>query len=219
MNLLTYPDADMLMIDLANKLAGELESALLHQERATFAVPGGTTPGPLFDELCAADLDWGRVDVILTDERLVPPDHPRSNERLLKERLLVGRAEAAQFHRLVPEGNEIEPVVAKLTGLLPVSVLLLGMGADMHTASLFPGSPDLEAALSRNAPPVMQVAASGDLEPRITLTAPVLRGAITTHLLILGQEKRDALDTARKATPSKAPVSLVLGDAEIHWAP
>ncbi len=219
MNLITYPDCDMMFIDLANKLAGELETALFHNDRVSFAVPGGTTPGPVFDELCAADLDWSRVDVILTDERQVPPDHDRSNQRLLRERLFVSRAEAANFVRLVPEGDDASEEIARLSELLPIDVAVLGMGADMHTASLFPGSPDLASALDRRAPPLMKVAASEGLEDRITLTAPVLSGAISTHVLIRGDDKKAALEKAQHANQLEAPIRVVLGQADIHWAP
>ncbi len=219
MNLITYPDCDMMFIDLANKLAGELETALFHNDRVSFAVPGGTTPGPVFDELCAADLDWSRVDVILTDERQVPPDHERSNERLLRERLFVSRAAAANFVRLVPEGDDASKEIARLAELLPIDVMVLGMGADMHTASLFPGSPDLASALDRRAPPLMKVAASEGLEDRITLTAPVLSGAISTHVLIRGDDKKVALEKAQHANQLEAPIRVVLGQADIHWAP
>ncbi|MEM6593972.1 MAG: 6-phosphogluconolactonase, partial [Pseudomonadota bacterium] len=87
MKMETYPDREMMMIDLAQHLAGELENALLTHERVSFAVPGGTTPGPVFDALCAAPLDWGRVHVMLTDERWVDERSDRSNTRLVKERL------------------------------------------------------------------------------------------------------------------------------------
>ena len=69
MDLQTYPDRDFLAIDVANQLAGELKNALLHNDNVSFVVPGGTTPGPIFDALCAADLDWDRVTVMLSDER------------------------------------------------------------------------------------------------------------------------------------------------------
>lgn len=219
MNLNTYPDCDMMYVDLASHLAGELRNALASEDIVAFAVPGGTTPGPVFDELCAADLDWSRVRVVLTDERRVPPDHDRSNERLVRERLLTSRAAAATFVRLVPEGDDMGDVIAAIEPLLPIDVMLLGMGADMHTASLFPGSPDLAAALDRHAAPLMMVAATGDLEPRITLTAPVLWGAISTHVVIRGEDKRTALDKARHLKPDEAPIATVLGNAEIHWAP
>lgn len=219
MNFQKYPDTDMMFIDLASKLAGEIENALIIEDTVSLAVPGGTTPGPIFDELCAADLDWSRVRILLTDERRVPADHERSNERLVRERLLVSRAAAAQFVRLVPEGDDTGAIEALLTPLLPLNILLLGMGADMHTASLFPGSPQLADALDRNAPPCMLVDASEGLEPRITLTGPVLAGAISTHVVIIGDEKRIALENAQHLKPMDAPIATVLGNAEIHWAP
>ena len=97
MNLIEYPDAEMMMMRLADVLASELKQALLTQDLASLAVPGGTTPGPIFDTLCAVDLDWSRVDVLLTDERWVPESSDRSNTALLRRRLLVNRAAAAQL--------------------------------------------------------------------------------------------------------------------------
>ena len=81
MNIKEYADREMLVIDVANILAGDLKTALLTQDHVTFVVPGGTTPGPIFDVLCAADLDWSRVKIMLSDERWVPSDHARSNTR------------------------------------------------------------------------------------------------------------------------------------------
>ncbi len=220
MNLIEYPDSEMMMIDLANRITGELNICLLEHDWASFAVPGGTTPGPMFDALSAADLDWSRVHVLLTDERLVPPDHPRSNERLVRERLLTGRAAAATFVRLVPEGGQdIRELDEKIERECPISILLLGMGADMHTASLFLGSTDLEAALASAAPPLMEVTAPGAPEPRITLTVPVLRDAMTTHVLITGNDKRAAVEKAKVLPAIEAPISAVLGAAAVHWAP
>lgn len=219
MSLISYPDSEMLMIDLAGRIAEELENALHHHDRVTLAVPGGTTPGPLFDELSAADIAWPRIDVILTDERRVPSDHERSNERLLRERLLVGRAAEANFVRLVPDEKTPDKTVENLAELLPVSVLLLGMGEDMHTASIFPGSPHLEAALDRNAPPLLQVDAPGGLEPRITLAGHVLRNAVVSHVLIIGPAKKEAYERALRLNATQAPIALVLSEATTHWAP
>lgn len=220
MELIEYPDSEMMMIDVANRIAGELNTCLLEHDWASFAVPGGTTPGPMFDALSAADIDWDRVHVLLTDERRVPPDHPRSNERLVRERLLQGRAAEARFVRLVPEDDSDMPRLhEELRKELPISILLLGMGADMHTASLFPDSPQLAAALDDDAPPLMAVEAPGEPEDRLTLTGPVLEGAMTTHVLITGEEKRDALERARRLRPVEAPIALVLGTATVHWAP
>ena len=221
MQLIEYPDAEMMMIDLAKSLAGELENCLLKHDHASFAVPGGTTPGPIFDSLCVANLDWSRVHITLTDERWVPPDHPRSNTRLVRERLLTDRAAAAKVIPLYKEAETPEEVLEDLEAgfedELPISVMLLGMGADMHTASLFPGADRLGEAL-RTDRILLPMRAPGADEPRITLTAQVLKGAMSRHIVITGDEKRAALEKARGLSPEEAPVAAVLPGATVHWA-
>lgn len=223
MNLIEHPDREIMMMDLADRLASDLRMALQGNDRVGFAVPGGTTPGPLFDTLSAVRLDWARVTVLLGDERWVPETSERSNARLVRERLLTDHAAGADFLGLYSEGLEpaaaLDAVGDRLRALLPLSVLVLGMGADMHTASLFPGSAELKAALASDAPPLMAVTAPGQPEPRVTLTGPVLRGAMSVHVVITGAEKRKALDKARDLDdPEKAPIALVLGQATVHWA-
>ncbi|MGI1661671.1 6-phosphogluconolactonase [Palleronia sp. KMU-117] len=222
MRFVEYPDRDMMMIDVANVLAGEINATLMHEDRCTLAVPGGTTPGPVFQSLCAAKLDWSRVDVLLTDERWVDEGDPRSNARLLRQTLLTNRAAAARFHPFYRAGQSPDEAAPDLgdmvTRLLPVSVLLLGMGADMHTASLFPGADGLGAALASDAPPVLPITAPGSGEARVTLTAPVLDGAMSTHVLVTGAEKHAALERAAQLTPAEAPIRSVWGRATVHWA-
>ena len=223
MKLIEYPDQDMMMIDVANRLAGELNNHLVNHDFASFADPGGTTPGPIFDVLCAADLAWDRVQVLLTDERWVPEDHERSNTRLIRQRLLVERAAAARYLPLFAGGAapeaKLDELVARVEEVLPLSILLLGMGADMHTASLFPYAEGLEAALDDDAPPVAVMRPGGQPEARVTLTGPVLTQAVSTHIVITGTEKRKALERARKiGDPVEAPVSIVLAGATVHWA-
>ncbi|WP_093119318.1 6-phosphogluconolactonase [Salinihabitans flavidus] len=223
MKLETYPDEEMLAIDLANTIAGELNSALMQDEsaRVLLAVPGGTSPGPVFDDLCAADLEWERIDVVLTDERWVPEDDPCSNTRLVKERLLTARAAAARFLPLYTAAHEPEEVLAELESMigpeLPIAVALMGMGPDMHVASLFPGMEGLEQALAPDAPILMAVREPSRQEARVTLTARVLNGALSKHLLISGDEKRAALERALKLPPEEAPVQAVLGGTTVHW--
>lgn len=218
----TYPDREMLAMDLANKLAGDLRTILTHEDRVVLAVPGGTSPGPVFDDLCAADLDWSRVDVMLTDERWVPEDSDRSNTRLLRERLLVDRAAAARLLPLYIPAHEPEEVLAELetqiADQLPLAVVLLGMGTDMHTASIFPGADQLDKALDLHAPILVAMRAPGAPEPRITLSARVLNEAMRKHVLIFGQDKRDALEAARGKVPEDAPINAVLDGATVHWA-
>jgi len=223
MNFIEYPDAELMAVHLANILAGELTAELEHRERVLFVVPGGGTPGPVFDSLCDADLDWPRVDVLLSDERWLPEVHVRSNTRLVRERLLTGRAARARFLPLYARAERPEAVLAELESniapALPVDVCLLGMGADMHTASLFPGADNLEAALDDHAPVLVPMRAAGVPEPRVTLSARVLAGALALHLVATGAAKRAALDRARALPPVQAPVAAVLEDASVHWAP
>lgn len=222
MKLETYPDREFLMLGLANTIAGQLADFLRREGRATLSVPGGTTPGPIFDTLSGVDIDWANVAVVLNDERWVPESSERSNTRLLRERLLRGRAAQARLVPLYAPAEQPEEMLTALEdGLrphLPISVLLLGMGADMHTASLFPGADRLEEALSASAPLLLPMRAEAAGEPRITLTAPVLREAFNIHILITGPEKRAALERAMTLTPMEAPVRAVLDNATVHWA-
>lgn len=112
----------------------------------------------------------------------------------------------------------LEALADGLRPHLPISVLLLGMGTDMHTASLFPGADRLEEALAPTAPILLPMRAEAAGEPRITLTAPVLRGAFNIHILITGAEKRAALERAMTLSPMEAPVRAVLDNATVHWA-
>lgn len=221
MNLQTYPDREMLVMGLADALASELKNCLLIHPWASFVVPGGTTPGPIFDTLCAADLDWDRVHVMLSDERWVPEDHDRSNGKLIKERLMVERAATARFVPFYRDGMspaEAAPVLSgELVEEMPISLLLLGMGADMHTASLFPGAEGLPAMLAADAPLIVPVRVAGQ-EPRITFSGPALNGAMSKHLVIYGADKRAALERAMTLDPLEAPVRAVLDDMTVHWA-
>ncbi|MCI2393591.1 6-phosphogluconolactonase [Aliiroseovarius sediminis] len=223
MNMLEYADRDLMMLHLADKIASTLARMLDQNDRASLAVAGGTSPGPVFDALSGVDLDWSRVDVMLTDERWVGEDNPRSNTALLKNRLLVDKAAAARLIPLyggtdTPE-ESLDALSDAVAAATPLSVVLLGMGEDMHTASLFPGADRLAEGLSPDAPPLLPMRAPGADEPRITLTAPVLNGAMSKHLLIMGEAKRAALNAATKAPDAmNAPVKAVLADMTVHWA-
>jgi 6-phosphogluconolactonase len=216
-----YADIEMMMMRLADQLASELKNALLTHDEASLAVPGGTTPGPVFDNLCDARIDWSRVRVLLTDERWVPESSDRSNTRLIRERLLTGRAADAIYVPLYADAPTPEDKLAELeNGLapaLPLSVVLLGMGADMHTASIFPGADQLGRALNGD-DSLVAMRAPGAPEPRITLSAKVLKQAMNRHILIVGDEKRAALEKARTLSPAEAPVSAILNDTTVHWA-
>lgn len=218
-----YPDREMLAMGLADVLAAALKNCLMVHETASFCVPGGTSPGEVFALLSAVRMDWDRVHVFLGDERWVPETDERSNTGLLRRTLLTGPAAAAKMVPMVTDAatpeEGIPTLEAGFEGEFPISVLLLGMGTDMHTASLFPGADRLEEAMADNAPTLVPMRAEGAGEPRVTLSRRVLATAMDTHVLIFGDEKRAALDAARKRDPMEAPIAAFLSDAVVHWAP
>lgn len=222
MEFIEYPDRELMMFSVADALAGALGAALRQREAVSFCVPGGTTPGPVFDVLSGVSLDWDRVAVFPGDERWLPEGHERSNGRLIRHRLLTGHAAAATFvplHADTPEPEAaLDALAEAIAPHLPISVLLLGMGADMHTASLFPGGDRLAEALAADAPVVMAMRAPGLTEPRVTLTARVLADAMACHVLITGKDKREAVERAEGLAPEEAPVRAVLANATVHWA-
>ena len=224
-DLMQYPDRAVLANDLAERVADQLADAISAFGKASLAVPGGTTPGPFLEALSDQSIAWDKVSVMLTDERFVAEDSPRSNTRLLKETLLKGKAAAATLVPMTAAGGAPEEVLdvleAGLSPVLPLDVVVLGMGEDMHTASLFPGADKLDEALAKDAPLLLPMRAEGAGEPRLTLTAPVLRVARAVHVLITGPGKLVALHSAMlKGPEAEAPVRVVLArdDTEIHYA-
>ncbi len=208
--------------DLASGAAGllamRLKDRIAANGRATLAVPGGTTPGPMLSALGVQDLDWSKVTITLTDERQVAMTSDRSNARLLMETLLAG-AVPATFVPVYNGEMALNAVYDDLTAkALPLDIAVLGMGADMHTASLFPGADGLPEALAADAPPAVTITAPGAKEPRVSLSAPVLQAA-ERHILIQGPDKLEALKRAQDlADPIEAPVCAVLDGATVHYA-
>ncbi|MFT4743948.1 MAG: 6-phosphogluconolactonase [Yoonia sp.] len=222
-----YSDPKIQARSLAAIVAGQLATALSKKGRATLAVPGGTTPAAFLRALSKADLDWLNISVLLTDERFVPETSPRSNTALLRSTLFQGKAAAAQFVPLYQQADQPEDVLNLLSdavrAVLPLDVCVVGMGSDMHTASLFPGADHLTQALDPTQDTVLlPMRAPSAPEPRMTLTARVLQAATNLHLLIIGPEKLAALKSAEQPGPaSKAPVRVILNaptNVTIHYA-
>ena len=220
--------------ELADAVAGDVgfivESALDARGEALIAVPGGKTPVPIYAQLAEAKLDWKKVTIIPSDERLVPLTDERSNVRAIAQAFLPSGA------RVFPIGSDIadyklagNSANAKLGDLkFPLDLAWLGMGTDGHTASLFAG-PDLDEALNapkgRHAVGVMPDPLPEDAPvARVTLTRSAILSARTVLITITGEEKKALLEQAiADGHSSKLPIGRVLAEAEqpidIHWAP
>ena len=171
------------------------------------ALSGGSTPRPAYEAAARLAPDWSRVEVWWADERCVPPDDPQSNYRLarvsLLDRLTTG---AAAVHRVQGELSPEEAADGYEAELQAVvfDFVLLGIGPDGHTASLFPNDPAVDE-LRRRAVAVRRA----DVD-RVTLTIPVLNAAKTIVFLISGEEKAPAVARALAGEPDPAtPASLV----------
>lgn len=186
--------------------------------RADIALAGGTTPALLYDELTRRRADWSGVHLWIGDERCVPHDHPDSNVRLAYEHL---PAPGAVLHAPPPVGTPELRAAAYAAQLKDyvLDLVLLGLGEDAHTASLFPGNAALEDA--RTVVPVHD--APKPPPERITLGLGVLSAAKARIMLVTGAGKRDALAQALGAPTPQAPSSLlpgagttVLADRDAH---
>lgn len=214
-DLREFETRETLISELVEFSVKTLQDALDKNGKASMAVPGGTTPAPFFEELRKVDLDWSKVAIMLTDERFVPETSDRSNTRLLKETLFQNAAAAATMVPFYAEAGKPEDVLDQIEGgidaHLPLDLCILGMGTDMHTASLFPGADRLIEALSPTARVLLPMRADGAPEPRLTLSAPVLQGAGAVAILLMGTAKKEPLKAAMQSGDvAQAPVRAVL---------
>ena len=221
-----FPSRAELAQKLAETIAGKLFDAMAARGHGFAAVSGGSTPALLFAELSEAAIDWGKVTVTLIDERLVPPTSPRSNARLVADKLLQGPAAAARFVPLyhgTDDGDEAAMLARTALGKLPwpLDVAVLGMGGDGHTASFFPDAADVAELLAADADklvlPVESVAAH---EHRLTLTLGKIVEAGFLALHIEGPDKRQVLDRALggEKLPIRAAIEASPRPVEIFWA-
>ncbi len=211
-----YDDKETQMRGLANRVAKQLRDALDTKGSASLVVPGGTTPVPFLQELSTQDLDWKNVMVFLSDERFVPTTSDRSNTALVRDALIQNKAAVAQFFAFWREGLTPDELAnelgAELANVGPFDVCVVGMGLDMHTASLFPSMDRLnEALIDTQNRRILAVHPDGQPEPRLTLTAPMLRASRKMHLLITGADKRTALKRAvQTENPALAPIKALM---------
>lgn len=212
----------------AESLRAALARALDAQDYASLVVSGGSTPVHCFEALSGMDLDWPRVSVFASDERCVPPDHPDSNEAMVRRTLATNRAAGAGVVPVFRDGLDPEGMCEALAERLraepdPFAAVLLGMGADGHFASLFPDFGGLERGLDlAGTEPCLTVVTAASPHPRITLTLPTLLRTNTLLLLAFGEAKRAVLEDAA-AGRGDYPVQALLAQdrvpVTIAWAP
>ncbi len=200
---------------LAAAIAQDLETAVAERGSALIAVSGGRSPIPLFAALAAKPLAWDRITVALVDERWVAPDHPDSNEALVRSRLLVDAAAAARFVGMkndAPDPWAGQPATEAAYAALPrpFDIVLLGMGEDGHTASLFPGAEQLGEGLTTEA---LTLAVHPPAAPhdRLSLSLSAILAARRIILPLAGDAKMAVYREALGPGPVEAlPIRAIL---------
>jgi len=220
-------DTEPLAAAMAQQVADALRAAIDRQGRATLVVSGGRSPVAFFEHLAGQVLDWAQVTIGLADERWVPSGHPDSNATLVQRHLRRDQAARARFLGLYRAADSLE-VAAQLADValvdlpLPIDVLVLGMGEDGHTASLFPDSPNLAAALDpAGSHRCLPMQAPSVPHQRLTLTLPLLASAGLTLLQLRGEAKLATLRAALAGGDARQmPIRAFLhAPLEIYWCP
>jgi 6-phosphogluconolactonase len=198
---------------LASFLAAILRHTAQQQGRTSFALAGGTTPQTTYAALAGPPLraivPWHVIDVFFGDERAVPPDHPHSNYHMAMKALIEPLGlPAGHVHRMHADDADLAAAARAYDAILPdrLDLLLLGIGDDGHTASLFPGSP----ARSEQGRRVVPARAPHPPFDRLTITPPVIAAAHHVVVLAAGAGKADAVRRALAddADPVLVPAAL-----------
>src|SRR5277367_3869390 len=225
-----FETSDALARALAAQIAASLAAAVAARGLASLVVSGGKSPLRLFELLREEKLDWSRVCIALADERWVDTSGPDSNEKLVRDQLLRGPAAAARFHGLkngapTPDMGAVSAWETFARVPRPFDAVVLGMGDDGHTASLFPGSPNLPSALNPFAVAgCVGMRAPVAPQPRLSLNLSALLDARRVVILIAGAAKWRTYVAASQAGPeTDMPVRAVLRQkrtpVEVMWSP
>jgi 6-phosphogluconolactonase len=225
-----YPDLTALSRDLASQVADSLRGALAARGAASLVVSGGRSPIRFFEFLRVESLDWSRVSIALADERWVDAADPDSNEKLVRDHLLKDAAAGARFSGLknaapTPDLGAVSAWETFARVPRPFDVVVLGMGDDGHTASLFPKSPNLASAIN----PAAAAGCIGMWAPtvpqaRLSLNLSAILDSRRIVLLINGESKWQIYTAASQSGPAEAmPIRTVLRQrhtpVDVMWAP
>lgn len=208
---------------LARSVAQDLRSVLAQKEHAVLAVSGGKSPIAFFQALNTEDLDWRRVRITLVDERIVPVQHADSNTQLVRQHLLQNQAAQAQWLPMIDDNatesslhNIEQAVVFALQHYQQPDVLVLGMGGDGHTASIFPQAPQFADAVRADYPqPLLHTSPITAPHERISMTLAAIEATPHVYLAIAGAEKRAVYQQAAQGAQQQHPVSFVLNSQKV----
>lgn len=222
MNLLQSNSPQEWLDTVVSRITELLHQALQSKDKAVMIAAGGTTPVAVYGELGKQEIDWERVVIIPSDERWVPENTPRSNLTMIKDAFISNGTTNAVFQSLyMPtiSPSDASPLVSKAVAqYLPADVCILGMGEDMHTASLFPKTTEVKAAISADAPIVLPASMPESGEIRMTLSYGALKQSENILILIKGIQKKASLYSAFELKdPFESPIYPFLTDACIYY--
>lgn len=226
----SFLSGEELAKELADEVARFLTEAIRHRNKASLVVSGGSTPKPLFNHLSQKKIDWRKVTITLADERWVDPSNPESNEYLVRSQLLLSEAAAATFIGLKNEAptpyDGEEQCNARLEAIgSPFDLVILGMGGDGHTASLFPQAERLPEAVNMHSRRKCTAITPPEApHERMTMTLPALLDSRRIIVHITGEDKKQILDKAiAEGAAEDMPIRYILRQQKtpvhIFWAP
>lgn len=226
---LKFDSQAALITGITGSIAQLLATAINKRGGASLAVSGGSTPVLMFEALSRVDLAWDKVVVSLVDERWVDVADKDSNENLVRRHLLKNKAAAAfiGMKTAAATASEAEKECNNRLKLLPMpyDVMVLGMGDDGHTASLFPGAEKLPLAVDMaSGHACMAIVPKAAPHERMTLTLPAILNAREIIILISGTEKREVYEKALgDGPPEEMPIRYILRQDKVpvtvYWAP
>jgi 6-phosphogluconolactonase len=227
---LEFDSQPALITGITARIAHLLTAAVNKRGQASLAVSGGTTPVPMFETLSRIDLEWGKVVVSLVDERWVEVSEKDSNENLVRSHLLKNKAASAGFIGMktaaVSASAGEKECAERLKHIpMPYDVVILGMGSDGHTASLFPRAEKLPAAVDMDSGYIcMAIAPQTASHERMTLTLPAILSSREIIVHISGAEKQKVYEQAiSEGPPEEMPIRFILRQEKVpvtvFWAP